>query len=78
MREKETPEKERKGEEVRSFWPSYFVWLKLEWRQRNPKRPHIVGCDWIREKMCEDLRECMCEVLKGKCEESECVWIEVC
>jgi len=35
-------------------------------------------CVWIEEWKCEDLRKWMCEDLRRKCEESECVWIEVC
>jgi len=37
-----------------------------------------LGCVWIGEWMCEDLREWMCEDVRGKCKESEVVWIGVC
>ena len=37
-----------------------------------------MGCVWIGEGMCEDLKEGMCGDVRGKCEESESVWIDVC
>jgi len=38
----------------------------------------LLGCVWIGEWMCEDLREWMCEDVRRKCEESKVVWIGVC